>query len=141
MWKSVRFALPNLTFMITQPMPYNGPQVAAVYCNVRKEPLNDDAKATKIIHLVSEYFRVNIDLVKGKTRKREIVEARQIAQSLILRFTSLSLKKVGEKFSNRDHSTIIHSKQTVLDLCETDKQYFAKFTTIKTIVEKEIKYI
>ena len=55
-----------------------------------------------------------------KTRKREIVQARQITMYLAKAFTKNSLKTIGEHFGGRDHTTVIHSCQTVKDLMDTD---------------------
>jgi chromosomal replication initiator protein len=73
--------------------------------------------------LVCDYFGVGVDAVKSKVRKREIVQARQIAMYFAKDMTKASLKNIGSHFGNRDHSTVIHACQTVNDLVETDKKY------------------
>jgi chromosomal replication initiator protein len=78
-----------------------------------------------ISKLVCEYFEISLDMVKSKTRKREIVQARQIAMYLIKRSGKYSLKAVGAFFGGRDHSTVIYACQTVEDLMETDKKFKA----------------
>ncbi len=70
--------------------------------------------------LVCEYFEVPYDKLLQKTRKREIVQARQITMYLAKAFTKNSLKTIGEHFGGRDHTTVIHSCQTVKDLMDTD---------------------
>ncbi len=70
--------------------------------------------------MVCEYFGVNYDKLLQKTRKREIVQARQITMFLAKSFTKNSLKTIGEHFGGRDHTTVIHSCQTVKDLMDTD---------------------
>lgn len=72
---------------------------------------------------VSEFFKVSIDQLKDKTRKKEIVIARQLAMYFSKDYTNLSLKSIGNHFGNRDHSTVIHAVQTVSDLCETDANF------------------
>lgn len=73
--------------------------------------------------LVCEYFDINVDLLKAKTRKREVVQARQISMYFAKKLTKNSLKTIGEYFGGRDHSTVIHSCQTVEDLMETDRRF------------------
>lgn len=75
--------------------------------------------------LVCEYFEVPIDMVKSKTRKREIVQARQISMYLAKLHTKTSLKSIGAFFGGRDHSTVIYACQTVDDLIDTDKKFKA----------------
>lgn len=70
--------------------------------------------------MVCEYFDVPYDKLLQKTRKREIVQARQITMYLAKAFTKNSLKTIGEHFGGRDHTTVIHSCQTVKDLMDTD---------------------
>ena len=70
--------------------------------------------------MVCEYFDVAYDKLLQKTRKREIVQARQITMYLAKAFTKNSLKTIGEHFGGRDHTTVIHSCQTVKDLMDTD---------------------
>ncbi len=73
--------------------------------------------------LVCDYFGITIDQVKSKTRKREIVQARQISMYFAKDLTKSSLKTIGMHFGGRDHSTVIHACQTVNDLIETDKKF------------------
>jgi chromosomal replication initiator protein len=72
---------------------------------------------------VSEYFKVTIDQLKDKTRKKEIVMARQLAMYFSKEYTNLSLKTIGYHFGGRDHSTVIHAVQTVNDLYDTDNTF------------------
>jgi chromosomal replication initiator protein len=70
--------------------------------------------------MVCEYYTITYDKLQAKTRKREIVQARQISMFLAKKFTKNSLKTIGEHFGGRDHTTVIHSCQTVNDLMDTD---------------------
>ena len=70
--------------------------------------------------MVCDYYDVPYDKLLHKTRKREIVQARQITMFLAKSFTKNSLKTIGEHFGGRDHTTVIHSCQTVKDLMDTD---------------------
>jgi chromosomal replication initiator protein len=73
--------------------------------------------------MVCEFFDVSYDKLLQKTRKREIVQARQISMYLAKAFTKNSLKTIGEHFGGRDHTTVIHSCQTVKDLMDTDSLF------------------
>ena len=78
-----------------------------------------------ILELVADYFDVPTELVRGQTRKRHIVVARQISMHLAKQHTDSSLKKIGSHFGNRDHSTVIYSCRTVRDLMDTDESFLA----------------
>src|SRR6187401_2722991 len=73
--------------------------------------------------MVCDYFDVPYDKLLQKTRKREIVQARQITMYLAKALTKNSLKTIGEHFGGRDHTTVIHSCQTVKDLMDTDNLF------------------
>ncbi len=85
--------------------------------------------------LVCEYFEVPVEMVKSKTRKREIVQARQISMYLAKSLTKTSLKSIGQFFGGRDHSTVIYACQTVEDLIDTDK----KFKNYMQDIQKKLK--
>ena len=74
-------------------------------------------------NIVCEYFDLPIELLKSKTRKREITQARQIAMFFAKRMTKSSLSKIGAHSGGRDHSTVLHACKTVQDLAETDKEF------------------
>jgi chromosomal replication initiator protein len=72
---------------------------------------------------VCEYFSIPEDLLRAKTRKQEIVNARQIAMYLAKELTNSSLKTIGLHFGGRDHSTVIHAYQSVEDQMKIDQKY------------------
>jgi len=73
--------------------------------------------------MVCDYFHLPYDRLLAKTRKREVVQARQITMYLAKKFTKSSLKNIGEHFGGFDHTTVIHSCQTVENLMDTDGEY------------------
>lgn len=81
--------------------------------------------------MVCEYLNVPYDKLLEKTRKREIVQARQITMYLAKMFTKNSLKTIGDHFGGRDHTTVIHSCQTVRDLMDTDTGFKDSVMTLQ----------
>ncbi|MFH0991990.1 MAG: chromosomal replication initiator protein DnaA [bacterium] len=72
---------------------------------------------------VCEFFDIPEDLLRAKTRKQEVVTARQVAMYLAKELTHSSLKTVGLHFGGRDHSTVIHSIQSVDERAKTDQSF------------------
>ncbi|KAA3606394.1 MAG: chromosomal replication initiator protein DnaA [Calditrichaeota bacterium] len=70
--------------------------------------------------VVSEELGITTNLLKEKTRKQEVVYARQVAMYLSKELTNHSLKTIGLHFGGRDHSTVIHAVSSVEKLLETD---------------------
>jgi chromosomal replication initiator protein len=80
---------------------------------------------------VCDYFNIPEDLIRAKTRKQEIVNARQIAMYLAKDLTNSSLKTIGLHFGGRDHSTVIHAYQSVEDQMRMDQKYQAHVLQIR----------
>lgn len=72
---------------------------------------------------VCDYFDIDTNKVREKTRKQEIVEARQIAMYLSKHFTDSSLKTIGLHFGGRDHSTVIHAISTIEERMQTSNKH------------------
>ncbi|HET8809805.1 MAG TPA: chromosomal replication initiator protein DnaA [Flavobacteriaceae bacterium] len=76
--------------------------------------------------VVSDYFQMDVETLQSKTRKRHIVQARQIAMFFAKKMTKASLASIGSQIGKRDHATVLHACKTVDNLSSTDKQ-FKKF--------------
>ena len=80
---------------------------------------------------VGEYFQISVEDLKDKTRKKEIVIARQVAMYLCKEYTNHSLKSIGYHFGGRDHSTVIHAVQSVSDMIEIDTKFCHSMDELK----------
>ncbi len=76
-----------------------------------------------IQRIVCEHLDISEDQIRGKTRKRAVVRARQIAMYFAKKHTEHSLKDIGLHFGGRDHSTVIHAKNTVTNRMDDDDQF------------------
>ena len=74
--------------------------------------------AEKIQQEVCETLEIPLSILTGKSRKQEIVFARQIAMYLMRELTGASLKTIGNHFGGRDHTTVMHSVNTISDLVQ-----------------------
>jgi len=73
--------------------------------------------------VVCDYFNISLDVINSKTRKREIVQARQLAMYFAKKHTKASLATIGLHCGNKDHATVLHACRTVNNLIDTDKQF------------------
>ncbi|MGC9375152.1 MAG: chromosomal replication initiator protein DnaA [Bacteroidales bacterium] len=85
--------------------------------------------------VVCDYFNLSPDLLQSKTRKREIVQARQIAMYFSKALTKSSLASIGALIGGKDHATVLHACKTVNNLMDTDKRFKSQIETI----EKKLK--
>lgn len=76
-----------------------------------------------IQNVVCDYFKIPIEKVQSKTRKRDIVQARQLAMYFSKQYTNASLQSIGTQIGKRDHATVLHACKTVKNLAETDKVF------------------
>lgn len=95
------------------------------------EDIESEVGIDYIQKTVSEYYHLKADQLKDKTRKKEIVIARQIAMYFSKEYTNHSLKSIGYHFGGRDHSTVIHAVQSVNDMIDTNSHFRDSVADIK----------
>ena len=76
--------------------------------------------AASIIDEVSRFFGIDEAVVKGPSRSREAVTARQAAMYLVRRMTNLSTPDIGREFGGRDHTTVLHALEQVETKLQND---------------------
>ena len=74
-----------------------------------------------ILQVVADYFRIDENSILSNTRKREIVQVRQVAMFFAKQLTKMSLKSIGLRLGKKDHATVLHAINTVNNLIETDR--------------------
>ena len=75
--------------------------------------LNLGLNSESIINQVSDVFGVTHQEIVGKSRRMEIVQARQVAMYLCRNLLDASLSSIGISFGGRDHTTVIHAIKTI----------------------------
>ncbi len=86
--------------------------------------------------IVADVFDVSEEVLRGKTRKQEIVLARQTAMYLTKEITRLPLKTIGSHFGGRDHSTVIYACQVISEALGNDEHFREKYDYIKKKIEQ-----
>ena len=90
--------------------------------NIVKE-IQSDVSVDFIQKTVADFFKIDLELMKSKVKKREIVIPRQVAMYFCKRFTQLTLQLIGQSFGGRDHSTVIHALESVEDMMKVDQNF------------------
>lgn len=88
---------------------------------------NDIPGILKNIHA---YNGISAKEINIKTRKREIVESRQLAQCIAEKYLPHSLAYIGSEIGNKDHATVLNSKETVNNLIKTNRAFREKYADI-----------
>ncbi len=95
----------------------------------------NDVTIDKVQRVVCDYFNITRDDLLSKTRKRQIVQARQIAMYMSRNLISnCSLSTIGAEIGGKDHATVLHACTTVGDLMSTDKTFKQYVTDIEKLL-------
>jgi hypothetical protein len=89
---------------------------------------------------VAGYYNMKLWQIhqKTKTRKREIVQTRQVAMFFSRIFTKYSLATIGNYFSGKDHSTVLYASKTINNLIETDRQLRDDIHVLYRLLKKDL---
>ncbi|MGL4294066.1 MAG: chromosomal replication initiator protein DnaA [Bacteroidales bacterium] len=85
---------------------------------------------------VCRYFNVDNKQIHSKSRKREIVHARQISMYLSKKYTDFSLSRIGEMIGKRDHATVLHACKNISGLIDIDKTFRSNITEIEELLKR-----
>jgi len=101
---------------------------------ILKDLINSNVKSINvesIQNLVASHFNLNIHELLSPRRPRSLARPRQIAMYLAKQYTSNSLPDIGRKFSNRDHTTVIHAVKKIDELIKKDNEIRQSVIEIK----------
>ena len=91
-----------------------------------------DLTIDHIQQIIADYFDLDIESLHSKTRKRNVVQARQLAMFFSKKYTKSSLSTIGSQIGQRDHATVLHACKTVENLIETDREFKKYVSDLET---------
>lgn len=103
---------------------------------IQEQYTTSESIMDNIERIVCRYYKINSFNLNNRTRKRGIVQARQICHFFSKKMTKKSLSDIGNRFGCVDHSTVMHSIKTINNLIECDRfikqdiEYFSKILGI-----------
>lgn len=100
---------------------------------IENKPITID----NIISKVCAHYDLDESVIHTKSRKREIVQIRQIAMYLAKKHTEISASKIGMLIGNRDHATVLHACKTVKDLIEINKSFKSDIEEIEAVLKRK----
>ena len=95
-----------------------------------------DITIEEIQRVVCQHYNIPEDILRGKSRKKEIAFARQMAMYLSKEITRYSLKSIGLHFGGRDHTTVIHAIRTIDELYKDKKGHKYVVEAVDTLKKK-----
>jgi len=91
-----------------------------------------------IIGTVSLYYDIPVETMKKKTRKQEVVFARQLSFYLGKQYTKLSLYSLG-KFFDKDHATVLHGIKMIENFMFSDRTIRLEIQELNKIIKEKLK--
>jgi chromosomal replication initiator protein len=88
-----------------------------------------------ILSAVSESTGVSITEIIGDKRSRPVVDSRHLAMYLARELTDSSLPKIGERFGNRDHTSVLHAVQKITKLMQEDREMYNRIQRLTTKIK------
>ena len=92
----------------------------------------NDLTIDHIQQIIADYFGLDIESLHSKTRKRNVVQARQLVMFFSKKYTKNSLSTIGSQIGQRDHATVLHACKTVENLIETDRAFKKYVSDLET---------
>ena len=109
------------------PTIYECKKILKDFINSNNKPISVEY----IQNLVASHFNLNIQELLSPRRSRSLARPRQIAMYLAKQYTTNSLPDIGRKFSNRDHTTVIHAVKKINELIKKDSEIKESIIEIK----------
>ena len=101
--------------------------VSGLFINYNNKSINIES----IQNLVASHYKLSLEEMLSPRRSRSLARPRQIAMYLAKQYTTNSLPDIGRKFSNRDHTTVIHAVKKIDELIKKDNEIKQNVTEIK----------
>lgn len=98
---------------------------------------NREVSIEYIIKKVCDYYGILVSDVSSKTRKREIVQARQLAMFFAKKLTKHSLATIGMMCGKKDHATVLHACKTIENLLATNRDIKREYEEIEKIIKEQ----
>lgn len=77
-----------------------------------------ETRTDRVIEAVLNYFKMDLQTLTKKCRKREIVYAREVCMWMLRKHTAMSLLEIGKLLGGKDHTTVIHARDRINDLID-----------------------
>ncbi len=110
-------------------------EVAISIVNKLVKKTQKELSVDYIQQIVCDYFGLAVDSLQTRSRKRELVQARQVAMYFSKSLTNSSLSTIGSKIGKKDHATVLHACKQVNNLLETDKDFKSQMREIEAQIK------
>ena len=112
-------------------------ELAATALNEAVSEEHETVTSDKIIDSVCSFYKITRDKLLGKSKKKELVQPRQICAYLMCEIMNIPLVSIGEAMGGRDHTTVIHSRDKITNLIKINDRVAKEVEDIRNIILKQ----
>ncbi len=112
-------------------------ELAATALNEAVSEEHEAVTADKIISAVCSFYKLDKEKLLGKSKKKELVQPRQICAFLMCEILNIPLVSIGKAMGDRDHTTVIHSREKITNLLKINDRVSKDVEDIRNIVLKQ----
>ena len=98
---------------------------------------HETVTSDKIIGSVCSFYKISRENLLGKSKKKELVQPRQICAYLMCEIMNIPLVSIGEALGGRDHTTVIHSREKVSNLIKVNDRVAKEVEDIRNMILKQ----
>jgi chromosomal replication initiator protein len=141
--QNVRSNIRELEGFLIRLLAYSSLLQVDVDLNLARKVLRETAGMEKkvtvsiedIQKVISTDYAINLDLLVGKSRTKQIAEARMLAMYFVREYTNLSLKTIGIYFGGRDHSTVVHACKWIEEQLNANELFSKKADVLREKIQ------
>ena len=112
-------------------------ELAATALNEAVSEEHETVTSDKIIDSVCSFYKITRDKLLGKSKKKELVQPRQICAYLMCEIMNIPLVSIGEALGGRDHTTVIHSREKITNLIKVNDRIAKEVEDIRNMILKQ----
>lgn len=131
----------RLTKVVFASKLHEQPITLELAANALNEAIGEEEHETitldKIITSVCSFYKISRENLLGKSKKKELVQPRQICAYLMCDIMNIPLVSIGEAMGGRDHTTIIHSREKINQLLKVNDRIAKEVSDLKNIILKQ----
>ena len=131
-------AAPDVPVLATRRRPRHDPALTSISAPRARDESASGA-ADQIMVSTADYFGVSLEDLRGHSRSRVLVNARQVAMYLCRELTDLSLPKIGAQFGNRDHTTVMYADRKINQLLAERRAVFNQVSELTNRVKLQAR--
>ena len=112
-------------------------ELAATALNEAVSEEHETVTSDKIINSICSFYKITREKLLGKSKKKELVQPRQICAFLMCEIMNIPLVSIGEALGGRDHTTVIHSREKISNLIKVNDRIAKEVEDIRNMILKQ----